>query len=325
MILVREQERGTALLSVLLLVAVMATIAATALDRIKVTTQLAANSRASGQAYLWLASAELLALTRIEDLKATSNGKLTLAGDWLDTPRTIALPDGTQVVARIADGGNCFNLNALARKVDQTVLASRPEGIKEFQALMTSLGIDAGKAAKIAASAADYIDDDDVVSPGGAERGSYPVGSLPANRPMADRSELRAVPGVSADDYRRLERWVCALPVIGQSPVNVNTLRPEEAPLAAMLFQGALPAARARDILARRPASGFASADQFISATGAGASDSARTQVAIDSNYFVLKADILSDADADLAVGETALMDASKTPARILSRQWGSN
>jgi len=326
MIVVDPREKGTALLTVLLLVAVMATVAATALDRLGLATRLAGNARDAGQARAWLASAELLATTRIEDLRRAQPNKVTLAGNWLGVARTIDLPDGTRVLATIGDGGNCFNLNALVRVLDGKVLAPRREGRVEFETLMAAIGIDAARASRISAAATDYIDDDDVALPGGVEQGGYPQGSRPANRMMTDRSELRIIPGVSPADARLLARWTCALPLVGRSPINVNTLRPEEAPLLAMLYQGALDPARARTALAGRPAAGYDNAGALFQSPALAAitaPDEALRQAGAKTDFFTLEAEIVGrDAEA-ASFGERALIDASEAPARVLSRSWG--
>lgn len=320
---VDPRERGAALLTVLLLVAVMATVAATALDRIGLATRLAGNARAAAQAQSWLATAELIALTRIEDLRA-AQPELTLPGGWLGATRTIDLPDGRQVQATVGDGGNCFNLNALAQLFDRKVLAPRPEGQREFVALMNAVGIEQGRARRIAAAATDYIDDDDAAERDGVERAGYPASALPANRAMIDKSELRSVPGVTAEDYARLERWVCALPVVGGSPVNVNTLRPEEAPLLVMLGQGAIELNRARAILSRKAPGGYRNAGQFFGAAGFAALSvppAAAAQAKVRTDFFTLKARVTGAGGESLA--EQALIDARAVPARLVSRQWG--
>ena len=326
MMTVSPRETGTALLTVLLLVAVMATVAATALDRLGLATRLAGNARDAGQARAWLASAELLATTRIEDLRRAQPNKVTLAGNWLGVARTIDLPDGTRVSATLGDGGNCFNLNALVRELNRAVLAPRPEGRAEFEALMKALGFDAARATRIAAAATDYIDDDDAPLPGGVEQSGYPQGSRPANRMMTDRSELRIIPGVSAADAKLLARWTCALPLTGRSPINVNTLRPEEAPLLAMLYQGRVDVTRARTALASRPAAGYDNGAALFQAPALAATpapDDAIRQVGAKTDFFTLDATIIGrDGDA-ASYGERALIDASQTPARVLSRSWG--
>lgn len=322
---VDPRERGAALLTVLLLVAVMSTVAVTVLDRVGLATRLAGNARGAAQAQAWLGTAELLAMVRIEDLRAAQPKRVTLAGNWLGVARTIDLPDGMQVRAEVGDGGNCFNLNALVQSFDKKVLAPRPEGQLEFVALMAAVGIDSARANRIAASATDYIDDDDAPSRDGVEAGGYPPTALPANRAMTDRSELRSVPGVAAQDYARLERWLCALPIVGKSPININTLRPEEAPLLVMLAQGKVDLPRARAALARRPVSGYGSAGEFFGGSAfasVAVPSGALQQAKVVTEFFTLTASV-NGRDVGQLLAQKALIDARQSPARILSRQWG--
>lgn len=311
-------ERGTALLSVLLLVAVMATVAATALDRIGVGTHLAANAATVGQGRAWLESAELLATTRIEDLLAADQDK-TLGAGWMGLERRIALPDGATVRARIEDGGNCFNLNSLVRETEDGRLVARPTAVNQFAALMNMLGIDAGEAARIAASASDFEDSDGTPLNLGVEDGGK---TLPANHLMADASELRAVAGVTDRQYGLIKRWICALPTAELSGINVNTLLPEQSPLIAMLAPGRIDPQRAKAAIAQRPAGGFDEALDFWQLPGLAGVDlpsGAVDQVKMRTSFFVLKARVES---SDIDVRETALIDARAKPARVIRRSW---
>lgn len=321
-----RSERGTALLTVLLLVAVMATLSATMLDRIGLATRMAGNARTAGQAKAWLATAEALATTRIEDLKAANANRLTLAGNWLGTERAIALPDGGAVRATMRDGGNCFNLNALAKLVDGKVLAGRAEGAGEFTALMVAIGLPEPRARRIAALASDYIDDDDVPVADGLERGGYPPGAVPANRMMADPSELRAIPSVTANEWTRLQPWICALPGSGGSPVNVNTLRPSDAPLLAMLSRGSIDVARARAILSRRPPAGFQRVDEALPGGDNGQAIGTGTlQPGVDTRFFRFEATVQGTRGNQLAYTMSSLIDAAEPPARVVARTWGND
>lgn len=318
---VRQSERGTALLTVLLLVAVIATISATALDRIGIATRLAVNVSGVAQGRAWLATAELLALTRIEDLLGSDRAQTTLAGNWMGVERSIALPTGGMARVTVRDGANCFNLNSLAEKRLDGTSVARPQAVRQFAALMTLLGIDPGKADRIANSAADHIDSDSTPLPGGAEDGG--ATAFPANQMMADASELRSVRNVDGRDYQLLRRWICALPTADLSPLNVNTLLPEQAPLLAMLGPGVIDLNRARAQIAARPASGYRSVlDFWDTAPFAGLSlpQEATRQVQVKSRYFALEAAV--DVN-QVTVEETALIDASAVPARIVRRQWG--
>ena len=314
-------ERGAALLTVLLLVAVMATIGATALDRIGLATRLAANVSTAAQSRAWLGTAELLATARIEDLLALDQSQTTLAGGWLGVERSIALPDGATVRATVGDGGNCFNLNGLVERQLDGVLVGRPRGREQFIGLMAVLGIAAAEADRIASSATDYIDTDSTPLPAGAEDGAR---SSPANAMMADPSELRAVTGVIPRHYGALERWICALPIAEPAPINVNTMLPEQAPLLAMLAPGVLDVGRARAVLTARPPDGYGSVLNFWNSpvlNGLEVPADAASQVRVRSAFFTLRATVKA---GDSEVQERALIDARSTPARIIQRQWGA-
>ena len=314
-----EKERGAALLSVLLLVAVMATIAATALDRLMIGTRLTANAIEAGQGRAWLQSAEQLTATRIEDLLAADKEK-TLGTGWLGFERTMALPDGAQIAARVEDGGNCFNLNSLVQQLGDGRFASRPQGVAQFKALMSLLGIGEGDAARIAAAASDYVDSDSFPLALGAEDGR---GKLPPNQLMADASELRAVAGVSDRHFSLLRPWVCALPTADLSSININTLRPEQAPLLAMLSPGKLPLSRARAALAGRPAGGFASASAFWAQPSLADAqpELGGDQLQVRTGFFLLRAQLRSPS---LTVGEEVLFDARRAPVHVVQRNWSN-
>lgn len=311
-------ERGAALLSMLLLVAIMATIAATALDRLSLGTRLTSNAAVIGQGRSWLGAADLLAAVRIEDLRAANRQK-TLPTGWLGIERTIPLPGGAIVRARLEDGGNCFNLNSLVQRVGDGRLASRPGGVKQFAGLMTVVGIAGGTAERIAASASDYIDSDSFPLNLGSEDGG-PV--LPPNQLMADRSELRAVANVGQREYELLKPWICALPTTDLSPMNINTLRPEQAPLVAMLNPGKLAPAQARAALAARPASGYSNAADFWQhpalANLPPALD-AIDQLRTTTDFFRLHARVSSNGSE---ITHTALIDARDRPARVVGQRW---
>lgn len=313
-------QRGAALLTVLLLVAVMATIGATALDRIGLATRLTANISTVAQSRSWLGTAELLAVARIEDLLALDQSQTTLAGDWMGIERSISLPDGASVQASVADGGNCFNLNGLVERQADGKLNERPSGREQFVGLMGLLGIAPGEADRIASSAADYVDSDSTPLAGGAEDGGA---AMPANALMADASELRAVAGVTPRHYGMLERWVCALPVAELAPINVNTLLAEQAPLLAMLAPGILDVGRARAVLSGRPADGFGSVLSFWNSpalSGLEIPAQSTQQVKVRSSFFTLRATVTA---GETEVQESALIDARTIPARIVRRQWG--
>jgi general secretion pathway protein K len=322
----RQSERGAALLTVLLLVAVMAVVASTALERLALATRMTGNGGAVDQARAFADAGAEIARLRIGDLVAANPGKTTLAGNWMGTPQAIAVP-GAVATARVTDGGNCFNLNSVVAGDNEADLKVRPVGVSQFQALLQVLGVDARQAQVAAASLADWIDTDGVPQPGGAEDEVYAQAARPyrtANRFMIDPSELRAVHGVTPAIYDLVRPWICALPTAGLSPININTLLPDQAPLFAMLMQGQLSVAQARQLLAQRPADGYGSTVAFWAVpalAGLSPLEEVANQVKLTTGFFGVE--VAVDVGGTQVV-ERALIDARQSPARLIRRSWGS-
>lgn len=315
-----ESERGAALLTVLLLVAVIAVLAGTALEKLRLATRVGGNAVALDQARAFSFAAETLAVARISTLLAQNPSRVTLAGGWSGTPIALPIPGGT-ATATIVDGGNCFNLNGLVREggsADTSMYAQNPPTVMQFARLIRLVAPAAAAPDAIAAATVDWIDSDTAPIAQGAEDGSY-NGYRPANTLMSDPSELRAVQGVTPEVYAKLRPWICALPVARVAPVNVNTLLPEQAPLLAMMMTGSPSVEAARQALLRRPPQGFATPDAIWS-SGALNGMPHEGMTAVTTQWFALKVDV---ALGGARLQQSGLIDASTLPARLVSRQWG--
>lgn len=322
---IKPSERGAALLSVLLMVAVLAVIAATTLDRLTLSSKLAANGNALAQARMFTYAAESIAAARIEDLVARDAAQTTLAGDWLGKPQSLPIPIGS-ATATLRDAGNCFNLNSLVTESEGRYLANAT-GMAQLVSLLVILGTDENGARAVAAAAADWADSDMVAVANGVEDEGYRAATTPylaANRPYAHPSELRAVKGVTPAVYAKLQDWICALPDFVMSPLNVNTLLPEQAPLLAMLFApGQMNLTTARSYLAKRPSNGYGSLIRFWAApelTALGPSPLVQGQVKLTSNYFLLNTQV---SFGELVLSGQSMIVASPAPARVIWRSWG--
>ncbi len=316
-------ERGAALLTVLMLVAIIAVMAGAALEKLRLSTRLAGNAAAGEQVRAYAYAAETMALTRIGAMLATAPKRVTLAGGWSDKPFGLPLPGGGFASARVRDGGNCLNLNGLVTQTTTGAYATLGESRPVFVRLMRLLNVPAQVAEQIASGTADWIDTDQDQQAMGAEDGAY-LGRDPAYRTagtlMSDPSELRVVAGMTPDIYATLRPWVCTLPIAQPAPINVNTLLPEQAPLLAMLFPDTLSVEAARQMLLKRPPQGYANAGDILQGAAVQNAQGASGQTAVVSKWFTL--------DIDVTLGTTqlqgrALIDATRLPARLVSRQWG--
>jgi len=323
----RSGERGIALLSVLLLVAVMAIISTMVLDRTNLAVRLAANANAADRARFAALGAEAFAAGEIRRQLESSPARTVDAGGWLERDLVLPLDDGSDatVIARVHDGGNCFNLNSVVEGQGAD-LAARPVGIDQFTGLMLVLGIDLNQARPIAEALADWIDTDQLPLPAGAEDSYYLGLETPyrsAGQLLVDPGELRAVRGVTPALYARLEPWLCALPDAMLSPINVNTLAPAQAPLIAMLAPSQIDLTRARNLIAARPALGYARIADFwrpLALQSIVLGPEVEAQPQIVSRWFALDLDI---ADGDARWHQTSLIDAQQTPPRVVQRRLG--
>ncbi len=323
MMVPKPREHGAALLTVLILVGILGAVAVAVFDRLRLATMLTANSAGIAEARAYASVAESLVAARIDDLMGTSPTRTTLAGGWQDRPTTLPLPTGVAEV-RVRDGGNCFNLNSLVSG-SADMLVSRPIAIDQLARLLILKDVPDRQARRIAAASADWIDSDGDTNPDGAEDSVYGRAAIPyrtGNTLMAEASEWRAVSGVSPELYLRLRPLLCALPVAELSPLNVNTLVPDQAPLLAMLFPGTLRIADARRVIGERPAGGWDNVSEFWNAPSLREieppGDAAR-QPLVRSTWFAVDMRITA-GDGDLR--ETALYDARRSPVRIASRRW---
>ena len=213
----RADEAGAALMTVLLLIAILSVVTAVALERLTIASRMTRNIVSADQGRAYLLTAEQMAGSRIGDLLALRPDRTTLEGGWLGSEQAIAVPGG-MVAARITDRGNCFNVNSLVKAAaggtgqGSESLTAQPEGIAQFAGLMRLLGVDHGVALQVATSAADWIDSDSVPGNGGAEDDYYSGFDPPyrtANTLMADPSELLMVNAVTPDLYQRIRPWIC--------------------------------------------------------------------------------------------------------------------
>jgi general secretion pathway protein K len=320
-----SSERGAALLTVLLLVALIAVLAGTALEKLRLATRLGGNAIAMDQARAYSYAAETLALTKVSDLLGRDNSRVTLAGGWSGRPIPLPVPGGI-ATARLVDGGNCFNLNSLVVETAPGIYAVYTPSRIQFARLIRLVGGPAASAESIAAAASDWIDTDTSPIDLGAEDSSYGGQATPyrtANTLMGDPSELRAVVGVTPQIYAKLRPWLCALPIAKPSKINVNTLLPEQAPLMAMLLPDTMTVEGARQALLRRPPQGYESPAAFWKVPALSAITplpDAVAQTAITTTWFALQVDV-TVGDAELE--QHALIDATQLPARLVARQWG--
>jgi general secretion pathway protein K len=304
-------REGMALLTVLLLVAVMSVVAVAVLDDVRFSVRRATNAETQTQAQWYASGAEALARRQVSRLMRAGPARTPLTPDWNGRRYAFPIEDGS-LAAVVTDGQACFNLNSVVQGFGED-LTARPLGAAQFVALGRAVGVPDSRMRAVSDALTDWLDADSVARPLGAEDGAYAGLESPYRTGgvlLAEVSELRAVKGVDADTYRRLRPHVCALPTSALSPLNVNTLTEADAPLIAMLTGGAVQGAAAKAAIARRPRDGWPNAAAFWgqpALAGVQIPDEVRDQVTVLTRFFNLRIDV--DYGGGRAV-RTALLEA---------------
>ncbi len=212
--LVPGREKGVALLTVLLVVAIATITAVAMVTRQQVDIRKTENLLRLEQAWQFVYGIDSWAVGRLaEDRKKNDTDS---SEDIWNNPIAPTDVEGGELSASIKDLQGRFNLNNLLKE------GKPSEGdLARFRRLLKQLG----QSPELAEALLDWIDPDlNVRYPNGAEESVYLNRQPPyrtANRPLSDVSELLLIEGFSAEVYTALQPHVAALP--DYTPINLNS------------------------------------------------------------------------------------------------------
>ncbi|WP_390903523.1 type II secretion system minor pseudopilin GspK [Vibrio paucivorans] len=321
------RQRGVALIVVLMLLAIMVSIAAAMSGRLFTQFKRATNQINYQQAYWYSVGVEALAKVGIEQSYQDSD-TINLSQPWALEEQTYPLDYG-EVKGRIWDQQACFNLNALASIQPTSNSNDKPYLLTVWQALLEELEVENYQAEVIADSTWEFIDQDNTVrSQTGVEDSQYEAMSpayLTPNGFIADESELRSVYQVSGEVMQKVSPYICALPT-DELRINVNTLNEDQAMLLAAIFTPHLSEDDAAELIASRPFDGWSSIDDFMSEAKIASLDGsvreqAKSHLGVDSAYFELDAEVLVN-DSRVRIRSLLFSDNRET-ATVIRRRFG--
>jgi len=253
----RVKDRGAVLLTTLLVMAIMAALAVTILDDLRLSIKRVVNIENHAQAEWYAKGAEAFAGSMLEqslskiDPSDLDSYLLSIA----DAPFVFPL-DGGAMRLSIRDGGDCVSLGAMGQAPVQ----------KQFENLLLELGWTSIDAEMLTAKVIDWQDSDSETQQNGAEDFAY-LGQTPsyrtANTPFTSVSELRLVEGVSADDMARLRPFICARAEDGSPKLSINTLDAGNVIVLAALISDERRYDIARQLLENRPDGGYSGLEQL--------------------------------------------------------------
>jgi len=268
------RQRGVALVTAVLVVAIASIIATSMLKRQNFDTQRTANIINHDQAIAYALGAEHWAGIELGK-DARANNFDYLKENWAyDLP---PLPiEGGYISGRLQDLQGRFNLNSVLD----------PLQAERFTRLCQTLGVDPG----FIPALQDWIDADTEERVNGAEDDSYTL-LLPsyraANRDLADTSELLLVRGVSVEDYNILMHYVSALP--GGIEINVNTALP----LVLQSLANELDPADVEEVVDTRDDRPFQDVERFVKQSIFDEKGMQEDYLTVSSQYFLLTANVM--------------------------------
>lgn len=249
-----SRQRGVALITVLLVVALVTVVCAGLLLRQQLAIRSTGNQISVRQAQYYAEGGEQLAKAILRrDVQDNSQQVDHLAEPWASPKLSFPLDEGGELRIRITDLAGRFNLNSLAVAGESGEVA-----LLRLQRLLQVLQLNPVYAERLR----DWLDrDQDPSGSNGAEDGQYLL-LKPAYRTGPGRivevSELRLLLGMSEADFRRLLPFVCALPQGVE--LNVNTA---SAQVLASLGEG-IPDSTLKALIAGRGRTGYRDIATFM-------------------------------------------------------------
>lgn len=272
-------QRGVALITAILVVALAATVAAAMVTSQQLDLRRTANLAEADQIRLY---ARAIAAWAGEILRRDrERGKVDHPNEqWATVLPPIPVENG-QLAGFLADLQGRFNLNAL-------VVAGEHNRIAEarFRRLLEALDLNGD----LAVTVADWVDADiDPGFPAGGEDDLY-LGLQPAyragNTPMVSPSELLLINGIGQAEFEALRPHVTVLPEPAE--INVNTASAE----VLMSLADGLSRNDAERLIADRGRDGYLSVAAFLSHPVFAGREVSSDGLAVGSSYFLATSDI---------------------------------
>lgn len=203
-----ESQRGVALITALVVMAIAAAIAAAMYWRDGLATRRTAAVVQGDQAMEYALGAEgwaeqILARDAKQNAQATS-----LSQDWAQQLPPLPV-DGGQILGKLEDLQGRFNINNV----------STPAGQAQFRNLLTALSLDP----MLEQAVADWMSaGNGAISANDDNYTRLQPAYLAGQRPMDSISELQLVAGFTPQVYAQISPYLCALPLQNGAPTSIN-------------------------------------------------------------------------------------------------------
>ncbi|MFC3608075.1 type II secretion system minor pseudopilin GspK [Stutzerimonas tarimensis] len=269
-------QRGVALITVLLVVAIVTVVSAGMIARQHLAIRASSNQLHAQQALHYALGGEILAKSLLQrDRENDAQRLVDHPGEAWAQPRPPFPVDHGEIHLHIEDLAGRFNLNSLMRSQQPNEAA-----IAQFRRLLARLDIEAPYPERLL----DWLDpDQDPSGAYGAEDNAYLLLDPPyrtGGRRLYDVSELRLLLDMTEEHYQRLAPHVAALPA--DVALNLNSA----GALVIASLDDDISLAAAEAAVRDRPARGHAHMAAFLAQPALAGTELKGTELAVNSQFF---------------------------------------
>ena len=283
------RNKGVVLISVLMIVLLLSSVAVLIGNNYFVSFKRAQYQEFQNISINIFRNIESLALRKIDN-ELRFNTKVHASNNALFINDFIFKLNQGVVTGKISDASNCFNINAVVKKVKNDFKPNE-KNIEVFKRLMNFNQVDLNLADEAIDQIIDWIDKDSNPRAYGLEDYYY---SGPLNNPKeytASRlfysiAELKSLPAIKTIGWEFFNNNFCALPD-NSLEININTLKINDNQLLASMFKN-MSYEDAQYILDNIPEEGFADINDLKRAFPSYDFDSGNTYINFSSSNFSL-------------------------------------
>ncbi len=321
MIKSQQQQSGIALITVLVIAAVLIIYATFILNDRQIGDRRTFNIINASRAQQYMVGAEAFGKSLLEQYFEQSKAKRVVRTQpWATIPMQFPIENNLgNLEGSVKDMHSCFNLNSILSEGAPASTGTSGSTQTELQA-PSSQAVSQGAGRQfgeqlagekifvkiieplmpeseatptaLAAALRDWVDDDQEVSGAdGAEDYTYTGYQIPyrtGDTLLAHTSELLVIKGFTPEIYDAIKDYLCVLP-IKEGTINVNTVKPEQAELVWALLDD-VDLTTVRQVLQDMPEEGYSESD-FFTALGTGkVSKEAAGRLVFDSKYLLMTA-----------------------------------
>ena len=289
-----SKDKGVVLISILLIVLLLSSVAVLFGNKYFLSLKRAQYIEFQTLSLNVFRNMESLAQDKIEKELRFNSNKLTKDNPIINEPMIFNL-NGADIVGKISDYGNCFNINSIVTLNDSNYVENK-NAAAAFRKILSLNEIDNNVIEEVIDQTIDWIDKDTNPRAYGLEDYYY---SGPLHSPreytgmrlMVSIDELKSLPAVKQIDWDVFKNYFCAIPIHNELSLNINTLDLEDAYLLSSIFSN-LTVKDAEYILDNIPISGFDDLNNFIRSFPDLDLEVAYGNIEVTSNIFELNSEL---------------------------------